>query len=215
MMLGVVAANGVPADAAVAAASLNFAAGTYVVNGVSVAAADVVDQPGLITANGLEVPDNTASAVIDYINDVLALLVAGEWTVVIEYESLWDTGTEVLLVVSNAGADQFLQLYRNEAPNPTRIGSTETGDTQYREAIDPTARISGIHRVALTTAASRLSISVNGGTVVSDTSAMDATFTRAVIGGYTFDDKTENEFYLRSIDIYAALPDADLPALSA
>ncbi|TIN76788.1 hypothetical protein [Mesorhizobium sp.] len=216
MMLGTLA-SGLARQQASGVATLvsaNFVTGTYSVAGVAATAADIVDQPGLITANGLEVPGWTPGAVIEYVGDALAALLTMDWTVVIEYESLWNTGQDVILCIANGDGSQFFEMHRSQFSN-RRMFVTETGDSEYRETIDTDSHDAGIHRMALTSSAARLSLSVDGGTVISDTSAMDYSgLTRALIGGY-FDNETENEFYLRSITVYAAQDDSLLPTLSA
>lgn len=216
MMLGTIA-SGLARQQASGVATLvsaNFVTGAYSVAGVAATAADIVDQPGLITANGLEVPGWTSDAVIEYVGDALAALLTMEWTVVIEYESLWNTGQDVILCIANGDGSQFFEMHREQFASRHMIVA-ETGAEELRETIDTDSHNAGIHRMALTSTAARLSLSVDGGTVISDTSAMDYSgLTRALIGAY-FDDETENEFYLRSITVYAAQEDSLLPILSA
>ncbi|KQU77693.1 hypothetical protein ASD12_18000 [Mesorhizobium sp. Root102] len=216
MMLGTIA-SGLSRQQAGGLATLvaaNFVTGTYSVASVAVTAADIVDQPGLITANGLDVPGWTPDAVVEYVGDALAALLTMEWTVVIEYQCLWNTGEDILLVVSNPAGSQFFEMHRG-ALSTRRMIVTETGDSQYRETIDIDQHNVGLHRIAVTSAAARLSLSVDGDPVITDTSAMDYSgLTRALIGAY-FDDETENEFYLRSVTIYDPQEDSLLPTLSA
>jgi hypothetical protein len=74
----------------------------------------------------------------------------------------------------------------------------------------------GFHRVAVTRTPTHIAISVDG----SDAEVVDATPSpamacdRVAFGGWA-EDFSENTCFIRSLDIYASVPDSTLPSLSS
>jgi hypothetical protein len=225
MILGIVAAQGsgqgqappawVPADAILA---LDFVNGRYWTGGsVEAAAADVINHPDLVTANGLELrfaDESTAGDVVtDIIGDALAILLMLDWTLVIEYERLDDTSQPLLLEMDDdPPSGHTLMIYTGSGfltaadATPSDFGRIISADDQSP---------AGIHRVAVTRTDSHLAISVDGSAAKSpDETLSGLAVERAALGGepgdFLFD-----ECNIRSLTVYPAQIDSALPELSA
>lgn len=188
----------------------NFVSGIYWDGAAMVAASEVIDIPGQITANGLEIENDEANLLGDFLTAALTL----DWTVVVEYEHTFDTDAG-LFVVSNTAGDELLEIYRDGPGNGRRMHCDESGTSEARETIDSGPFALGIHRVALTRTDAKIVLSVDGNAIVSDTSAMDfSSQTEAALGGYP-GFGTRQWVTIRSFTIYPAQDDGDLPGLSA
>ncbi|WP_292298423.1 hypothetical protein [Mesorhizobium sp.] len=195
-------------------ASANFVSGVYSVGGSSVTAADIVDQPGAITANGLEVPDSDTP--INMLGDFLATLTPGDWTIRIKYEQI--SGRSVLFVVADTNdlsGDTFVGLERGSGA-PAYPNAYDNNPLNGRSIVDFASPLAfGIHCIALTRQNGKLAMSVNGGAVVSDSSTSFAVSGLAygAFGGFP-GDFTANACNIRSFDVYTAKDDSQLPTLS-
>lgn len=189
----------------------NFVSGIYWDGTAMVAASEVIDIPGQVTASGLEIEDAEANLLGDFLAAALTL----DWTVVVTYEHTFDSGDSVLFVVSNVAGDELIELHRDSPGTGRRMLCEESGASELREVIDSGPFTVGIHRVALTRTAGKLVMSVDGNAIVSDTSAMDfATQAAAALGGYPGFGSSQ-WLTIRSFTIYPAADDGDLPGLSA
>ena len=214
MIPGIVASQGgvssfVPAGAI---AHLDFRTGEYWVGG-TVSAAAVVSDPELIGAGGLALPDND-QPVVDMIGDLLTLMLAGSWTVACEFETL-NTSRSYPLSLQNNDWSHALQVEKSNGGGIYVYDKTTTPFHQL-EADDQTPVLAaGVHRFALTRTGSKLALSKNGEAVVSEADdTVAATWTTASFGGFS-GDYTYAPINIRVFTVYAALPDASLPALSA
>lgn len=196
-------------------ASARFLTGVYSVGASSVTAGDVVDQPGLITANGLEVPSGDTP--IAMLGDFLATLTSGNWTVRIEYEQI--SGRSVLFVVADTddlSGETYIGLERGSG-SPAYPNAYDNNPVDGRSIVDFASPLNaGIHCIALTRTDAKIAMSVNGGAVVSDisTSFSVSGLAFGAFGGFP-GDFTANACNIRSIDVYTAQDDSQLPVLSA
>lgn len=219
MRAGITAAAGLlePPNAPSATTSIDFVNGTYTIDGTSYAASDILGDTSTIDASGLHAGDG---GIVSITGDLLTALTAADWTIVVEWQELYDTGVTMLLDLAD-GSTQELGITRNDVVGNILMQAFETSDPSgSRETQDPTSGsgpfTSGAHRVALTRTASAFSMSADGRTVVSDTST-PGTFspTLAAFGGLADGTDWRNDCYIRKLELYPAQADADLPSLSA
>jgi hypothetical protein len=225
MIPGIVACQATGAGAVIpegALVHLDFINGVYF-DGAVVTAADVVDHPEWITANGLELSydnETTDGAGIGHlIGNVLTQLITLNWTVVIEYQELYSSGTTNILTMANgtvATEDEALQIYRGNSGDGLQCFILDRDDGfNVRSRGDGASHGAGIHRIAVTRTDSRLAISVDGGAVATEeTDLATVEVINATIGG-TDGDFLANDFNFRQLTVYAPRDDADLPSLSA
>jgi hypothetical protein len=218
MFHGPIAAAGL-LDAPVSSAGtlINFVDGSYVINGSSYAASDIVSDPSKIDASGLHAGDGGAVSII---GDLLTALTAANWTIVIEWQELYDTGVTMLIDVSDGSTQEF-GITRDDVVGNILMEASEASDPSgYRETQDPASGSGpfgiGVHRVALTRTDTAFSMSADGRSVISDSST-PGTFspTLAAFGGLADGSDWRNDCYIRRLEIYPPQADADLPSLSA
>ena len=217
MFHGPIAAAGLldPPAAPTGTATLDFLAGTYTVNGVGVAVADIIANPDRVGASGLEIPDFTSGMETSITGDLLALIVIANWTAVFEYEQMSGAHNTELLWVSDESAVNQLSVDRKFPSGGGYIYVFDEDSTFVsREADDAQEVLSGVHKVAVTVTNARLAISVDGADATVDTGASDKTMDRASFGG-PVGTNSYTGFYLRALSLQAPVDDADLPSLSA
>ncbi len=222
MMLGLLAASQRVTGGSVlpgsALATARFVDGVYEVGGVPVLASDIIANPEFITANGLEIPDTVDGGPVPIIGDFLAVLNTMDWTMRFKYRELTDDNLTMLFVMINGEeSTEGLTLVRQPAENDLAISLDDFNDTISREARDATGFGSGVHRIALTSVAGRLSISVDGGAVISDATVATIAGQPASFGGPQLfgGDFSGNACHIIDCIVWAPMDDVDLPALSA
>ncbi|TPN44858.1 hypothetical protein [Mesorhizobium sp. B1-1-7] len=192
-------------------ARINFLTGSYVVNDVTVTAADVIDRPELVTANGLEIVDEASPVAI--IGDMLDILLTADWTIVIEWDHFDDNGNIYPLVLSGPGSDNSIVLRRYAFSFAMDL--QDYSGSNFREATDGEVVGDGIHRVALTRTDAKLAFSIDGRAVVSDTSiSFGISPTSAAIGDAS-GILGDIAITIRSLTVLAPQDDSLLPSLSA
>jgi hypothetical protein len=194
-------------------AQIDFVNNLFVVEGATVAAADIIDNPGLIDPAGLLVAEFDTP--VEIIGPLLTVLLMVEWTIVLEVEvtdlagavwllSLCDLpvdGTNSVLQVGIDTADDML-VYDDAGPGAAR-------------SVNGGAVTLGMRRVAISREDSRLSISVDGAATVTGAGSISlSNLTNATFGNFT-DDFNARDAYIRTIDILAIQDDDTLPLLSA
>ena len=225
MMPGIVAAQAIAASigAAASIAALDFVAGTYVVNGSTVAAADIIDHPEWITGSGIEVRTANESTegdgIVHFIGDVLDLLLTLDWTIVAEYQELAADGATRILVMQDGAITfaDFLMIERENSGNGLGItvDDFDDGGSIYRAVNDGAPRAEGIHRIAFTRTSAHLASSVDGDAVVEDATASAGVVAINATIGAGDGEFLFNDLNFRSITIYPAGANSQLPALSA
>ncbi|TIN02684.1 MAG: hypothetical protein E5Y34_06550 [Mesorhizobium sp.] len=192
--------------------TIDFIGGSYVVDGVTVTAADVVDHPELITANGLELIED--GDVVNILGDLLALLLTANWTIVLEWNHLSATGQLYPLVLTGAGGDNVVQI-RRLGSSSHYLFVEDFGGAGYRGVADNFAFGNGIHKIALTRTNTKLVFSADGRAVATgDIDNFALSPTAAGFGGYPGWTISPTMF-IRSLQILDPVSDAELPTLSA
>lgn len=193
--------------------SFDFVAGTYTVNGVTVTAADVIDQPGWIDGTGLVIADSAAT--VGVLGDALTYLLAADWTVVIEWDHFVTNNTIQPLVLSDGSLDNVVRLRRQNSLSSRFMNVSDFAGVNFRQATDASASIGdGQHKIALTRTNSKLAFSIDGQSVVSNTSTtFSITPTGAAFGGYP-GDMIGDALTIKSCVVTAPVSDASLPTLS-
>lgn len=185
----------------------------YYWNGTNfVAASAVIDIPEQITANGLEIEDVEANI----LGDFLTILIAMDWTIVVEYDHTFDAGSTLPWSITDDFGVYYIEIIRQQPGGTLRkMLADENGVSEYREVIDTDSHELGIHKIALTRTDAKLVISVDGDPIVSDTSAMDIpAMTKSCFGGFP-GFGTNQWCTIKRMTAYAAQDDTNLPALSA
>ncbi len=193
--------------------ALNFVAGTYVFDSVSYTAAQVVDHDEFITANGLEIPTSTVGGSVELIlAPVKARLATCNWTMLVIINVLTAGDKDYIFTETNAAETFWIEVVN------WGTWYCDCSDGNFSMAEDTVnSQTSGIHKFAVTRINNKVSVSVDGHTVVSDTTAVTLPvfgfpMTKFFFGGYS--GGSEAGFYLRSCAIYDAIGDSLLPALS-
>lgn len=192
-------------------AAINFIAGTYVVNGVTLTAADVVANPELITADGLVMTDN----VVDIIGDLLPLAL-GNGTFRLVWDHLDYTGTIVPLAIIDPDTSDDGVIVKRQSSGQLMNLSDFSG-SHFRQATDASAPVGdNEHAVAWTRTDSVLEFSVDGRSVVSyagDPDTFAIAPSAASFGGLP-GNFVNAETRIKSLTVYATQDSSLLPALS-
>lgn len=202
------------APAITSLAAINFIAGTYVVNGVTKTAADIIANPELITADGLVMTDS----VVDIIGDLLPLVLANG-----TFRLVWDhldyTGTIVpLAIIDPDTSDNGVVVKRQDGLGSNFMNLSDFSGSHFRSATDASALVgANAHVIAWTRTDSELDFSVDGRSVVSyagDPDTFSIVPTAASFGGlpgnFVF-----SETRIKSLTVYATQASSLLPALAA
>lgn len=183
----------------------DFVASQYQVDGVTVAAGDVVDDTGRISASGLSIE---FSGNVELIGAFRDKILATDFTIVLEVTLDAATTVTLMSAVSSLTA-HFVELFMDSAEAWT--WDWAGGDERNLTASGATAL--GLNRIALTRTADRLAISANGSAAVEDSSTQPGMdLTEVNVAG---NQNAGSAGHIRRIDIYAPQDNAVLPSLSA
>lgn len=200
-------------------ADINFVSGVYKIDGAIVALADIIDQPSLVSGSGLLVQTATAGGQVKILGPLLAKLVSGLWTVMVEWHLAESTGRfPDVLVLENfidGTSKDYIEFYLYSGTNFSFDDQTFDSAlaSHFREAFVVGEIIpAGRNRMAATRSLSAMALSVNGSAVNTVTIPAQATvFDHATFGG--FDNNAYLDGHIRSLKLYAGA--LDLPTLSA
>jgi hypothetical protein len=192
-------------------AAINFIAGTYVVNGVTKTAADVIANPELITGDGLVITDG----VVDIIGDLLPYVLANG-TFRLAWDHLDYTGNIVpLAVIDPDTSDNGVVVKRQSSGQLMNL--SDFSGSHFRQAIDSSAPVGDNgHVIAWTRTDSELDFSVDGRAVVSysgDPDTFSIVPTAASFGGLP-GNFVNAETRIKSLTVYATQASSLLPALA-
>jgi hypothetical protein len=194
--------------------AINFIAGTYLVNGVTKTAADVIANPELITADGLVMTDG----VVDIIGDLLPYVLANG-----TFRLVWDhldyTGSIVPLAIINSGtSDDGVIVKRQDSLGSNFMNLSDFSGSHFRQAVDASAPIGDNgHVIAWTRTDSELEFSVDGRSVVpysGDPDTFSIAPNAASFGGLP-GNFVNAETRIKSLTVYATQASSLLPALAA
>lgn len=229
MIPGIVAASGgeitsggpvssYPGSVAVA----DFLTGEYSIDGVATTAALMIDKPGnIVPGNGLSIDWDVPGDVVTPIGDFLTKLCLAEFTVVIEaYEHVDTDSSSLDLVQARNTANPFDRYwYINDFDGGANGDSDDVIGISGQRFIQAFASITkpAIRRVAFTRATARCSVSTNGSSVTTDTTAWPSgarITNEAILGAQIGETDPNFKGYIRRIIVYPVQPDSDLPVLS-
>lgn len=194
-------------------AFVDFVNGVYSINGATVTAADVIDNPSRVGVDGLFINSNEEDGTVGIIGGLLTRLLELNWTLVLEVEMLDADFAARLLGMRNG--DDFFQINRRDSGDSLAMLVQDVAFS-FRENLDTTGYGIGIHKIAVTMTPTLLATSVDGNGAVSDTNPMAVTsLVDAAFGDYFGETFATNDFYVRSLNIIDPVEAAGLPALSA
>lgn len=204
-------------------ALLDFVGNSYTINGSPITLADVVDLTGRRSSSGLQV---VSGAPVEMLGDVRDILLAGQWTVVIEFaansSAVGDGIRAFLLTVWNADLAAQAALYTQGASSQIAAVYSEdplTGPTRFWQTDD--SAIAGTSKLAWTRTDSHSAGEMNGGAVNIDSTDNTAIPISSWLSSPTRvqladgNDGSTALGYIRTITIMSPQGDADLPALTA
>ncbi|CDX26627.1 hypothetical protein MPL3356_60471 [Mesorhizobium plurifarium] len=190
---------------------LDFKNGVYTVAGVSVTVADVIDQPGWVTAAGLEILDTEESPCVSVIGDALAAFLGDNQTVIVEYYERSDSSNSYPFVYTDAGDGNY-NLHRLTSGY---MNASDTAGIHFRQVTDTAGFPTGIHKIAVSRSNGELSMSVDGNPTQSTTADVFAlTATALSLGAAPGSSFLARSIYIRSIERLDLQDVASLPTLS-
>lgn len=200
---------------------LDFVAHTYVCDGSTLTAADVISDTSRISGNGLEIISGSPVA---FMGAPLTILLGGQWTVIIEFNSTAVVSDRLfLLSIFDAtvpeGTNNQIALYTVD--NGSYQESNFSTST-FRSISGDGSAISGLNRCGYTRTDSHASVSLNGEAVgvnnrdntaltIASWSPNPPTQAQAADGN----NPPTHEGYIRKISIYSPQSDSILSTLSA
>lgn len=217
MIIGIVAAaRGNPSAAPYAGASgiMDFMTGDYWIGGTQVNAAEVIDHPDYITANGLSIVD-TQPGPTQIIGQFLALLTPMSWTMVLEWLDVYAADTTTPIWMQNTQTVAYENTWLES--QDTRIDFFDQpipGNDRQVTASGLTAE-PVIRRIALTRTDAKFAMSLDGGAVTSDNQSAAVTgYDAAAFGGEPGSSYIRLDTHIRRLIVYPEQSDAALPGLS-
>lgn len=204
-----------------ALAVCDFVLGEYWMGEGEVTAASMVDRPDLISASGLQIQNLDPGGVVFIIGALRDLLFTANYTLVFEWSDTNVAGNRTPISIddsSTAGGLDSLYVFCDA----TMVGfydQPEPGDNRLAEKTG-LASMPATRRIAATRINAKISASVNGAAVISDTvPSSTPSLDVATLGG-TYSDAYFGSFatmngHIRRLIIYAEQADAALPVLSS
>lgn len=205
-----------PAPAAIT--DIDFIDEVYTFEDTGYAAAQVVENPELIGAYGLTIPDNNPAAGSDiaFLAPFKEYFADGYFTILIEFALLSISGGTRLVMGANVelGGPSPTSSFGIEIQNGGALLAFSDGSPSGG-FLESAALSVGHHVMALTFAASRISASINHAAVIIDTFSTSTFDINFVSFGGAPNDGTFNACYLRRLRIYDdPLDDSNLPGLA-
>lgn len=194
--------------------NFDFVNHLYYVNGVAKTAADIVDQPSWIDGTGLVIADSAAT--VGILGDALTYLLTADWTMVIEWDHFLSTNSVQPFVMADGSNDNAVQLQRQNSFGGYFMNLSDFAGANFRQAVDSSAAVGdGQHKAAFTRRDSKIIISTDGRSTVSDTSiSFGIVPIAAAFGGYPADTVID-AVTIKSCVVTAPVSDGSLPTLSA
>lgn len=194
----------------------DFITGDFWIGSTQLSAADVIDNPSYITASGLQIVDTQPNPT-HILGALLDLLTTMNWTIVLEWQDVFPNDGTVPLWIANT---------TTVAEEQTFIESDNTQVDFYDQPVpglDRQVTKSGLpaqpvtRRAAITRVASKFAVSINGGSVTSDTAGTGAitAYDSAAFGGAPDSSSITLDVNIRRLIIYPEQSDAALPGLSS
>jgi hypothetical protein len=193
--------------------TFDFVAGAYDYGGTTYTAGQVTDKAIWIGVNGLAVPASQAAGASLILAPLKTFLAACQWTMVFEVEILNAANQATIFTEANAGQAIYILM---EFWAEWYVDATDGAAEPFPEYFGSVS--TGIHRFAATRIDNKVSLSIDGAAVVSDTTALvlpviGFPMVDFFLGGWS--DHTNAAIRIRSMKVYNPLDDAILPLLSA
>ena len=197
-----------------ALASIDFILGSYWAGSNQLTAADAVDRTDTISASGLFCDENDSNGIVQIIGDIRTVLNAGNYTLVMEWEDLFASGTSFPLYLNNVAGTSFIWI-DSQSTSVACYDQLGSGGADRDTLVSGLTARPAIRRAAITSVASKLVLSVNGSAINSVVSALGAlSLDRAAFGGLYDDGFPYRSSYMRRLIVYSEQSDAALPGLS-
>lgn len=216
MILGVIAQSDETVSSGLLG-QLDFYNGSYQWGGSSLTAADVVDQTGwIVGSSGLEVPAAQSAGAALLYSFMTAKLATLDFTAVFNVETLSGSKAEIF-TVANAG-DAYYVMAQVYGTSEWDVNDNDGSIDRWAQDLTNGLTV-GVHKIALTRTPARLSLSVDGNAVVTDTTSSPNLpwdgfpMTHFYLGGWS--SETAAAIKIRSMDLYNSVSDLALPGLSA
>ena len=177
-------------------------------------------------------PDYNDGNSTDLIGTFRSALLTGEWTIVLEYEELSDSGDTYLLSIhTNLSGGEYQDIFQVQRyvagsskhglifdKSDNNIGTQREINTSGTSPVISNLGI-GTHKIAITRTAAKLAASINGSVLLSPTGGYSGSQTgfaadKVAVGGFSAD-FAFGECYLRKLLLYSEQADSELPTLSA
>jgi len=194
--------------------NFDFINHVYSVNGVTVTATDIVDQPTWIDGTGLVIADSAAT--VGILGDALTYLLTADWTMVLAWDHFTSSNNILPFVMADGSNDNAVQVKRKDGLGGHFMNVQDFAGINFRQAEDSSGAIGdNVHKIAITRADAKVIFSVDGRSVVSDTSiSFGITPIAAAFGGYP-GNTVGDALTIKSCVVTAPVSDGSLPALSA
>jgi len=205
-----------PADALVA---LDFVNGQYYAGG-TVALAGVIDQTAYVHDGALNLRSTDVAAQIIGAAATPLLDLRTGWTVVVDLEGV-DISRDMggaAIAVGDASDNDFLDINGRTTGTGTNWTFERDGGPDVLFAVTPAVNVATTRvKIAATYTDAKISISVNGSDVSSESTAIPVTPQTSVVylGNYINNSNSDQNLKFYSVVVYAPKDDADLAALSA
>jgi hypothetical protein len=208
-----------PAAGLQAVGQLDFVNGSYSWNGTTLTAADVVDQTGWITANGLELQADPSSGANLIYSPMTTYLGLCQFSAIFEVNILQSTSfpgakASQIFWMSNAGLAFFVQAFYQ---HDWELAASDGNTTPFID--DGINSIStGIHKLGITQTDDMSSLSVDGFSTASDLTGVVLPVVGFPMSVFAFGlTQTANDvaFHLRSATFYDPVENAQLQELTA
>ena len=203
-----------------ALATADFVLGAYWMSGSQVTAASMIDKPDLISASGLQIQDLTTGGVVFIIGALRDLLFTANYTIVFEWSDTDTAGNRTPISIdesSTAGGTDHLYVFCDA----TMVGFYDQPDPGANRQAEKTGlgSMPATRRIAATRTNAKISLSVDGTAVITDTVATSTPSLDVATLGGAHTDAYPGQFatmngHIRRLIVYAEQADASLPALS-
>ena len=193
------------------AATIDFVNGTYVVNGETVTAADVISDTDRISEDGLSILGSFDNK-LDFLGAFRDLLFVRNWTLVVTLDllALEESNQEnTHFWLANTAQTRFIRIETTGGWSHFQ----EWDGTVQRQLLPDNQHGVGITRIAVTRTPDLAAIAMNGEAAESDGTAV--TDIEYSVAETAWHNKSSPAGFIRSIEVMSPVGSAELPALSA
>ena len=203
-----------PPDYTGALAVMDFINGIYQVAEVDVAIADIIDRPDLIGVDGLSPPDPegfSGVGQVEILGDFLAVLLAVDWTIELEWEEIWEDNSSNPLAVTNASDDLVGVTQESAAGSTVNMGAYDANGIDFRLIYVNRSFVVGMRKIAMTRTDAKIAFSSEGSATQTDTTGAPLDQSGLDSANFFWD---TGDCRIRRLVVWPAQLDAALPAMS-